>query len=179
LSANVNPAATAELVTDNRAHPDRSPKAQTMRISQRLATLALAAAALPCFAESSVASMASDSLSVSSAKISDSISNSSQSSSQRDARNAQGDYKVIEVAEVAGRPGMLQLHLQPLAQGEDFLLTLPRQAAANGHVAKDAVVTALQRPYGIEFATGEPHAAFFLALADDWAQELKTSPLTL
>ena len=148
-----------------------------MRIPQRLATLVLLAAALPAFAESSIASSASDSLSVSSAKISDSISNSSQSSSQRDARNAQGDYKVIEVADVAGRPGMVQLRLHALAQDDEFMLTLPREAAANGHVAKDAVVTAMQRPYGIEFATGQEHAAFFLALADDWANELRTTAL--
>jgi hypothetical protein len=176
---NVNAAATAERVTDNRSFLTRLPKDPTMRISQRLATLALLAAAVPCFAESSIASSASDSVSVSLAKISDSISNSSQSSSNRDNRNAQGDYKVIDVAEVAGRPGMVQLHLQPLAQGDDFLLTLPRQAAANGHVENGGIVTALQRPYGIEFATGEPHAAFFLALTDDWARELKTAPLTL
>ena len=148
-----------------------------MRIPQRLATLVLLAAALPAFAESSIASSASDSLSVSSAKISDWISNSSQSSSQRDARNAQGDYKVIEVADVAGRPGMVQLRLHALAQDDEFMLTLPREAAANGHVAKDAVVTAMQRPYGIEFATGQEHAAFFLALADDWANELRTTAL--
>jgi len=149
-----------------------------MRISLRLATLALAAAAAaPSFAESSVASSASDSLSVSSAKISDSISNSSQSSSQKDARNAQGDYKVIDVAEVAGKPGLVQLRLHAVGADDEFLLTLPRQAAANGHVAKDAVVTAMQRPYGIEFAAGDEHAAFFLALNDAWADELKTTAL--
>jgi hypothetical protein len=166
-------------MTDNHGHPDCPPKAPTMRISQRLATLALLAAAVPCFAESSVASSASDSVSVSLAKISDSISNSSQSSSNRDARNAQGDYKVIDVAEVAGRPGMVQLHLQPLAEGEDFLLTLPRQAAANGHVEKNGIVTALQRPYGIEFATTQPRAAFFLALADDVVRDTKMAPVAL
>ena len=150
-----------------------------IHFKKRLATFALlaVAAALPCMAESSIASSASDSLSVSSAKISDSISNSSQSSSQRDARNAQGDYKVIDVAAVEGRPGMVQLRLHALAQDDEFLLTLPREAAANGHVAKDAIVTAMQRPYGIEFATGQEHAAFFLALADDWANELKTTAL--
>ena len=150
-----------------------------MRIPQRLATLVLLAAALPAFAESSVASSASDSVSASFGKLSDSISNSSQSLSSRDARNAQGDYKVIDVAEVAGRPGMVRLRLQAVAQDEELFLTLPREAVDHGHVAKDMVVTALQRPYGIEFASGQPHAAFFLALADDWAAELKTSPLTL
>ena len=64
-----------------------------------------------------------------------------------------------------------------LAQDDERLLTLPRQAAANGHVAKDAIVTAMQRPYGIEFAAGDKHEAFFLALADDWAAEMKTTAL--
>jgi hypothetical protein len=149
-----------------------------MRFPLRLAALSLlAAAALPSFAESSVASSASDSVSVSSAKISDSISDSSQSSSHRDARNAQGDYRVLDVAEVAGRPGMVQLRLHAVAADDEFLLTLPARAAADGHVAKGAVVAALPRPYGIEFATAPEHAAFFLALADDWANELKTTAL--
>ena len=72
--------------------------------------------------------------------------------------------------------------LRPVAATSDetdILLTLPRVAAANGHVEKDATITALQRPYGIEFASGQPHAAFFLALANDWVRDLKTAPLTL
>jgi hypothetical protein len=151
------------------------------RLSQRLAAIALlagASAALPCFAESSVASSVSDSLSRSSASISDSITGSSHASSP-DNKQVQGDYKVIDVAEVADRPGLVRLALQPVAAGDAIFLTLPRAAAADGHVARDTVVTALQRPYGIEFASGQPHAAFFLALADDWARDLKAAPVAL
>jgi hypothetical protein len=155
------------------------------RLTRRLAAIALvagASAAAPCFAESSVASSLSDSLSRSSASISDSITGSSHASSP-DNKQVRGDYKVTDVAEVDGRPGMLRVALQPLAAGatadDAIFLTLPREAAADGHVARDAVVTAMQRPYGIEFASGQPHAAFFLALADDWARDLKAAPLAL
>ena len=140
------------------------------------------AAALPCLAESSIASSASDSVSRSSASISDSITGSSHSSSP-DNKQVKGDYKVIDMAEVADRPGMVQLHLQPVAAAatadDELLLLLPREAAAQGHVSKDVVITALQRPYGIEFASGQPHTAFFLALANDWAGDLNTAPLSL
>ena len=153
-----------------------------IHLKKRLAfALLTGAAALPCLAESSVASSASDSLSQSSTAISDSISGSSHSSSP-DNKQVKGDFKVIDMAELADRPGMVQLQLRPVAataDDTDILLTLPRVAAANGHVEKDATITALQRPYGIEFASGQPHAAFFLALANDWVSDLKTAPLTL
>ena len=42
-----------------------------------------------------------------------------------------------------------------------------------------ATVTALQRPYGIEFAANQPRAAFFLALADDYVRDMKLAPVTL
>ena len=153
-----------------------------IHLKKRLAfALLTGAVALPCLAESSVASSASDSLSQSSTAISDSISGSSHSSSP-DNKQVKGDFKVIDMAELADRPGMVQLQLRPVAatsDDTDILLTLPRVAAANGHVEKDATITALQRPYGIEFASGQPHAAFFLALANDWVSDLKTAPLTL
>jgi len=153
-------------------------------LKTRLATIALLAAAATPFAhaESSITSLASDSLSRSSGSISDSITGSSHASSP-DNRQVQGDYKVIDVAEVAARPGMVQLRLQKVATtagaDDEVLLLLPRAAADQGHVAKDAVVTAMQRPYGIEFASGQPHAAFFLALADDYVREMKMAPVAL
>jgi hypothetical protein len=155
-----------------------------IHLKKRLATFALlaVAAALPCMAESSAASSVSDSLSDSSKGISDSIKGSSNSSSP-DNKQVKGDYKVIDMADAAGQPGMVQLRLQhvvALGTAEDeIVLTLPRAAVDNGHVSKDAVITALQRPYGIEFANGQPRAAFFLALADDWASDLKSAPLSL
>ena len=148
-----------------------------------LATLALltCTAPLTCLAASSAASSVSDSLTQSSASISDSLTDSSHSSSPNN-KQALGDYKVIEMAEVADRPGYVELHLQPVATnkvGEEVYLRLPRTAAEQGHVGTGAIVTALQRPYGIEFAANEPRAAFFLALADDYVRDMKLTPVTL
>ena len=149
----------------------------------RLATFALLAgiAPLPCLAASSAVSSASDSLTQSSGSISDSIKGSSHSSSP-DNKQARGDFKVIDVAEVAGRPGYVELHLQPVTgnpYGQELYLTLPRVAADQGRVGNGAIVTALQRPYGIEFAANQPRAAFFLALADDTVSDMKLAPVTL
>lgn len=167
-----------------------------IRLNTRLAAVALltCAVALPSQAESSITSSASDSLSRSSGSISDSITGSSHASSP-DNKQVKGDYKVIDMAEVDGRPDMVQLRLQPVvasaetperaaqpaatAAVDQLLLTLPREAAESGHIARNGVVTAMQRPYGIEFASGQPHAAFFLALADDWVREMKMAPLSL
>jgi hypothetical protein len=153
---------------------------RTARSAVALAALLACGVAAPAFADSSIASSASDSISTSFAKLSDILSNSSTSSSPGQ-HQAKGDYKVIDVAEVEGRPGMLRLRLQPLVpaeQGGEVQLVLPRQAAEAGHVARDTVVSALERPYGIAFATSPQHEAFFLALEDGWERELHTIPVT-
>ena len=107
-------------------------------LKKSLATLALLACAAPltCLAESSAASSISDSISQASGSISDSLKGSSHSSSP-DNKQAQGDYKVIDVAEVADQPGVVELHLMPVATnkaGEEIYLRLPRAAADQGHV---------------------------------------------
>ncbi|MCK9684951.1 hypothetical protein [Scleromatobacter humisilvae] len=152
-------------------------------IPKSLATLALLACTAPlsCLAASSAASSVSDSLTQSSASISNSLTDSSHSSSP-DNKQAQGDFQVIDVAEVAGQPGVVELHLMPVAtntKGAEMYLRLPRVAADQGHVDTGAIVTALQRPYGIEFAANQPRAAFFLALADDVVRDMKLTPVTL
>ena len=153
-------------------------------LDKTLATLALLACAAPltCLAASSVGSSVSDSLTQSSGSISDSVTGSSHSSSP-DNKQVAGDYKVMAMEAVAGKPGFVELHLMRVAAGADagaeIYLKLPREAAAQGHVAAGATVTALQRPYGIEFATTQPRAAFFLALADDVVRDTKMAPLAL
>ena len=152
-------------------------------IHKSLATLALLAATAPlsCLAASSAASSVSDSLTQSSESISNSLTDSSHSSSPNN-KQAQGDYKVTDVAELTGQPGYIELHLMPVETntvGQEIYLRLPRAAADQGHVGTGAIVTALQRPYGIEFAANQPRAAFFLALADDVVQDMKLAPVTL
>jgi hypothetical protein len=153
-------------------------------LKMSLATLALLACTAPltCLAASSVGSSVSDSLTESSGSVSDSLKGSSHSSSP-DNKQVKGDYKVIDMAAVDGQPGFVELHLVRVAAGADtgaeIYLKLPREAAAKGHVATGATVTALQRPYGIEFATAQPRAAFFLALADDVVRDTKMAPVAL
>jgi hypothetical protein len=151
-------------------------------LQKSLATLVLLACATPlaALAASSAASSLSDSLTQSSGSVSDSLKGSSHSSSPDD-KQVKGDYKVTDVAEVQGQPGFVELHLQPVAAGTgiEVYVKVPRAAAETGHVAAGALVTALQRPYGIEFATTQPRAAFFLALADDVVRDTKMAPVAL
>jgi hypothetical protein len=150
--------------------------------TKSLATLVLLACATPLttLAASSAASSISDSLTQSSGSVSDSLKGSSHSSSPDD-KQVKGDYKVTDVAEVDGQPGFVELHLQPVAAnaGIEVYVKVPRAAAETGHIAAGTAVTAMQRPYGIEFATTQPRAAFFLALADDVVRDTKMAPVAL
>ncbi len=150
----------------------------------RLAVLALLGAALatPCQAEglassaSSAGSSASSAGSASSGSVSDSLNNSSGSSTGT--KTADGDYRVIEVAELAGGPTCWQLTLHAAAPGADRRLTLklPRQALAPRGIAAGEIVHVRNRDYGLEFARPAGAAArepFFLVLYDDWHRELQ------
>ena len=113
-----------------------------------------------------------------------SIEKSSDSSSASKDKIAQGQYKVIAMAEIAERPNMIRVHLQALApaQTREFFLTLPRQAAERGQLAAGEIVEVAQRPYGLAFATVDTTGnanPFFLVLEDDWHRELKSRPVVL
>lgn len=138
---------------------------------------ALLLASTVALAESSVASSASESLAQSVGSSSTSIQKSSDSSSKNN-RVAQGDYQVIDMAELADQPGVMRVHLKAEA-GDDFFLLLPRQAAERGRLAAGKTVTASQRPYGLQFAAADTQQAFFLVLDDAWHRELQTLPVTL
>ncbi len=154
-------------------------KPSARRLASALSLLAAATLSLPAAAASSAASSASDSLSTSVGSSSDSIRGSSDSSS-RPARTADGDYRVVDIAQ-ADRPGMLALTLQPAAagQGEAFVLVLPARAAEQGGVAVGQTVHAANRPYGVAFARADDQQAFFLVLDDAWHRELDARPVTL
>jgi hypothetical protein len=130
----------------------------------------------------SFASSASSAGSASLGSISGSIGDSSRASSP-DNRTADGDYRVIDVADVNAKPGMLQLTLQA-TQGEahEFTLKLPREALGAQGIAVGDVVHARNRAYGLEFArthAAKGREAFFLVLADDWHKELDSRPVAL
>ncbi|HJV71924.1 hypothetical protein [Ideonella sp.] len=143
------------------------------------ALLLIAGTTLPALAASSAASSASESLSTSVGSVSDSFKGSSESSTQPN-RTADGDYRVVEVAALDERPGMLQLTLQPASgEGDAFALVLPQKAADAGGVAPGQVVRAQNRPYGVEFARADSQQPFFLVLEDDWYRELASNAVTL
>ena len=140
-----------------------------------------AGAVLPSFAES-FASSASSAGSASSGSASDSLGHSSKSSTGTN--TADGDYRVIEVAELAGRAGVLQLTLRATAPGVDheFVLKLPRQALAPRGITTGEIVQVRNRDYGLEFARAngaQAREAFFLVLDDDWQRELEPHPVAL
>jgi hypothetical protein len=151
-------------------------------MSTRLAALTLGIAAVMPATADSFTSSASSAGSASSGSLSDSIGNSSRSSSP-DNKTADGDYRVIDVAELAAKPGMLQLRLQA-TQGEahEFTLKLPREALGRKGIAVGDLVHARNRPYGLEFARlndEKAREAFFLVLADDWHKELESRRVSL
>jgi hypothetical protein len=152
----------------------------------RLACIALLglATSAPSLADV-LASSASSAGSASVGSLSNSLTGSSNSSSPK-AAVAEGDYRVVEVAEVAERPGILRLQLQatlPHSGAGPIWLTLPQQALAQRALAAGDIVSARHRPYGVEFAHAAKAAtereAFFLVLADDWLGELAPRALEL
>lgn len=151
-------------------------------LSRLAAALAVFAciAAMPARGES-IASSASSAGSVSLGSLSES-SNRSSDSSRRDRQAREGDYRVIDVAELPDRGGMLRLKLQPVAHAADaddeVWVDLPKGALAQRPLAHGDVVSARARPYGLEFAHGDTRQAFFLALADDWHRELEPRLVT-
>lgn len=145
-----------------------------------LAALCLAGVQ-PVRADSSLASSASDSASSTVGSLSNSVRNSSNSSSTT-TPVADGDYRIDEVAVLLDRPGTLRLKLQPLADGGDaqaLFLILPQPTVDHGRLAVGQVVTARQRPYGVEFAARDDGQTFFLALHDDWLRELSAHAVAL
>jgi len=148
-----------------------------MPLTRTLAFAILAAAAAPAFAES-FASSASVGSSASIGSVSDSLGGSSNASSPN--RTAAGDYRVIDVAAVAGKPGVLRLTLAPVAAAAEtapLRLDLPQALVQQHALAAGSVVGARERPYGLEFAKGEPREPFFLVLDDAWYRELHSRAL--
>lgn len=159
--------------------------------------IALAVAcSLPAWADSASSAGLSGSASASVGSASDSLGRSSAGSSRQGGHaRAEGDYRIVEVVAVAERPGMARLSLQPVAAagagsgsaaGRDpatadgaFELVLPQRVVQQAALGPGRVVAARPRPYGLEFAQGEPGQAFFLVLDDDWMRELAPKAVPL
>lgn len=149
-----------------------------------LAALVTAGASLPAWADpASSASSASSAGSQSVASISGSIQNSSNSSSGKQV--AEGEYRIIEVADVADQPGTVRMKLQAVQDApgavtdNEFFLFLPQQVVEQARLTQGAVVMARHKPYGLEFAHAKTLKGFFMALKDEWYRELQTRPVSL
>ena len=137
--------------------------------------------AQPLQAASTAASSASEGGSLSVGSVSTSIRKSSDSSSHATGV-AQGDYRIIEVAELPEQPGLMRMALQYQADASEqgaLYLYLPAQVVAKAELGAGQLVTASQQPYGVQFAKTETRQAFFLVLEDSWYRELPSRPVTL
>lgn len=145
------------------------------------AALVVCGMSAPAWADpASSASSASSTASQSVGSISGSIQKSSNSSSGNTV--AEGDYRIIEVADVADQPGTVRMKLQAvkdIGADAEFYLYLPHQVVEQGRLAAGGVVTARNKPYGMEFAHATTLKGFFMALKDDWYRELQTRPVSL
>lgn len=147
--------------------------------SLTLGALLLCAATSPALAGSSASSASSEGSSASFGSLSTSVEKSSNSSSG-DKKVAAGDYRIIDMAEAAARPGVMRLRLQAAGgPSDEFFLFVPQEAVADGRLAAGQLVTARERSYGLEFARTETRQPFFLVLKDEWYQELQTRAVTL
>lgn len=145
--------------------------------------------AAPVMADSTSSASSASSTSIGSSSASIGKSSDSSNSSSKD-KVAQGQYTVVDMAELADQPNMLRVRLQPVetadatggAMAPAFDLVLPRQAAQQGQLTVGQTISAQHRPYGLAFAAltatgnGSP---FFLVLDDDWYRELQSRPVVI
>ncbi len=160
----------------------------TFKLS-RLAMLSIAAfcfgvAITPAVHAESFTSSALSTGSMAVGSLSDSLQTSSGSSSGP-GKVADGDYRVLNVAQLPDKPGVLRVRLQPQAAAdkpgtsadEGLLLDVPQHALGDKGLATGEVVSVRNRSYGLEFARAQTRTPFFLVLADAWFQELEARPL--
>jgi hypothetical protein len=160
----------------------------TPRALSRLSALAwlLGALTLPAAADSSASSASSGSVSASVGSSSTSIETSSEGSSGGNQKVADGDYRIIEVADAPARAGTVRLKLhavatdgQTIGKKNEFFLYMPQEAYDESRLGTGSVVTAKSRSYGLEFANTAAKRPFFLVLADEWFRELQTRVVKL
>jgi hypothetical protein len=141
----------------------------------------LAALSAPVAAAELSASSASSASSSSVGSVSTSLGASSDGSSKKTNQVAEGEYRILGVAALADKPGMVQLTLQALATpaAEPVLVRLPEAALQRHRLAAGDQVAALHRPYGLELARADDRTAFFLVLEDAWFRELTPHAVNL
>ena len=151
-----------------------------MTPAQRLlAALVLSTAcAAPALAASSAMTSALDSLSTSVDSLSRSIKKSSDSSARTVV--GQGDNRVVQVAQAEeGTQDVTLVAVPGSGATGEVTLRMPDRAVQQGGLVVGQVVSARERPYGMEFARADTRTAFLLLLEDDWYRELQSVPVTL
>jgi len=140
-------------------------------LSLRLACFAaITSFALQAQAES-LPSSASSAGSASSGSVSASLHESSDSSSKDDKR-ADGDYRIIDVAEAPERGDFRRVTMQADESQQRIVLDLPVNILDKQGLGRGDLVYAQHRVYGLEFARSDTREAFYLVLADKWHEEL-------
>ncbi len=124
----------------------------------------------------SLASSASSAGSDSSGSVSDSVSASSNSSKNK--KVADRDYHIVDVAKATQRPGMARVTMQANDSDLQVMLNLPQAVVEREQLRNGDLVHTRQRVYGIAFEHGTG-TAFFLALNDDWVDELTAHKVSL
>jgi hypothetical protein len=124
----------------------------------------------------SFASSASSAGSASSGSISNSLAGSS-NSSHGDRRTADGDYRIIQIAQLPERAGFTRLTMQAPDSEQRLMLDLPQNIVDKQGLGQGGLVHVQNRVYGFEFARSDTREAFFLALADDWYNDLAARPV--
>jgi hypothetical protein len=143
-------------------------------------------AVLPAFADSLSASSAAGGSSASSASSATSASSASleksSDSSSKTKSVAEGPYRILDVADVPERPGLVRLKLQAMAdpgpQGA-LVVLVPQPDIDRSRLQAGQTLNVRQRPYGLEFADEGTREAVFLVLEDGWSRELPSRPVTL
>jgi hypothetical protein len=130
------------------------------------------------WAASSASSASLEGASASVGSLSTSVETSSNSSTGGD-RKAAGPYRVEQVAVAADRPGHVRIALVPAdaaayPEARAMALVVPEATAKTARLQRGDVVVVAERDFGLAFSRSDQAGAFFVALADGHARELRT-----
>lgn len=95
---------------------------------------------------------------------------------------AEGDYKVVDVAQAQDASGRMRLTLQPVASvddQDDIYLYVQGDQYARVHPRLGDIVSAKMRPYGAAFFMQGKGDPFVLVFRDGWSDQIQAQPVTL
>jgi hypothetical protein len=154
-----------------------------MNLATRYLVCVLLGFAMPSLANAGTSSASSTTSLVAESvgSVSNSLRGSSNSSSGGN-NLAAGDYKILAVTAAATQPGFVVLTLQALAPHggqNEFELLLAQTVVNRAGLSSGHVITARDRPYGLEFSVAGQSQAFYLVLHDEWYRDLLNHAVTL